>query len=145
MWEMIVWGAIFIGLIVVETITAQLVSIWFAVGTLAAFITSLFTNNLVAEISVFLAVSIILLLATRPLVKKISKGKAGATNADSLLGQTGIVTEAIDNLHDQGRIQLNGLSWSARSIDQEKIPASEKVTVVRIEGVTAWVQPIEVQ
>ncbi|MGI5958193.1 MAG: NfeD family protein [Massiliimalia sp.] len=145
MLEMIIWGIILVLLIVVETMTAQLVSIWFAVGALAAFITSLFTNNLTIEISVFLAVSIVLLLVTRPFINKIPKGKAAATNADSSIGQVGIVIEPIDNLRETGRIQLNGLTWNARSVQNETIPTSNKVTVVRIEGVTAWVEPVHVK
>lgn len=140
--ELIVWGALMIALILVETATAQLVSIWFAVGSLAAFIVSIFTDSVKIQITVFLSVSIILLAATRPIVKKFVRVKHQATNADAVITQQGIVTEAIDNLKNQGRILVNGLSWNARSSDNLPIQEGCKVSVVRIEGVTAFVRMI---
>ena len=80
---------------VVEGLTVQLVSIWFAIGAAVTAVAAAFTNlSLTGQFWLFLVVSAVLLAATRPLVKR---GKRVPTNADRLLGQIGIVQQAIDN------------------------------------------------
>lgn len=142
MLELFIWGALFVILILVESATAQLVSIWFAVGSLAAMITSVFTDFLWIQMLVFIIVSLILLLATRPFIKKL-RLRHEATNADSAVGQEGITIVEINNLMEEGRIKLQGLSWNARSETNQVIPIGTKVRVIRIEGVTAYVAPSE--
>lgn len=142
MFQLIFWGALFIGLIILESATAQMVSIWFAFGSLVSFIVSIFSDSFVVELIVFILVSIILLIFTRPFVKKYLPNAKAATNADMTLGQEGITTEEIDNLRNTGRVKVQGLSWNARSEDNEVIAADRKITVVRIEGVTAYVRPV---
>ena len=91
---------------------------------------------------VFIGVSFLLLLATRPFIQKL-RLRHDATNADSAVGQEGITIVQINNLMEEGRIKLQGLSWNARSENNEVIPVGAKVKVVRIEGVTAYVTPLE--
>ena len=142
MLELFIWGALFVILILVESATAQLVSIWFAAGSLAAMLVSVFTDSLWIQLLVFIGVSFLLLLATRPFIQKL-RLRHDATNADSAVGQEGITIVQINNLMEEGRIKLQGLSWNARSENNELIPVGAKVKVVRIEGVTAYVTPLE--
>ena len=142
MLELFIWGALFVILILVESATAQLVSIWFAAGSLAAMLVSVFTDSLWIQLLVFIGVSFLLLLATRPFIQKL-RLRHDATNADSAVGQEGITIVQINNLMEEGRIKLQGLSWNARSENNEVIPVGTKVKVVRIEGVTAYVTPLE--
>lgn len=142
MLELFIWGALFVILILVESATAQLVSIWFAAGSLAAMLVSVFTDSLWIQLLVFIGVSFLLLLATRPFIQKL-RLRHDATNADSAVGQEGITIVQINNLMEEGRIKLQGLSWNARSENNEVIPVGAKVKVVRIEGVTAYVMPLE--
>jgi membrane protein implicated in regulation of membrane protease activity len=142
MLELFIWGALFVILILVESATAQLVSIWFAAGSLAAMLVSVFTDSLWIQLLVFIGVSFLLLLATRPFIQKL-RLRHDATNADSAVGQEGITIVQINNLMEEGRIKLQGLSWNARSENNEVIPVGAKVKVVRIEGVTAYVTPLE--
>ena len=85
-----------------------------------------------------------LLLALRPLVKKYLTPKLTATNVDSVVGSTGLVTAAIDNVSATGQVKLGAMEWTARSTSGQPIPVGTLVKVDRIEGVKAFVSPAEV-
>ena len=137
----IIWLVALIVLAVLEGITVQLVSIWFAIGAAAACVTSLITDNIFIQIAVFIAVSAIVLAATRPLVKKFVSSRTVATNADRNIGRTAIVTERIDNLASTGSVKLDGVEWTARSLDDERtIGEGEQVVVREIRGVRLIVE-----
>lgn len=140
----LVWLAITIIAAVVEAAVPSLVSIWFVPGGIAAFIASLLHAELWLQIVLFLVVSCIALVATRPLVKKFHNRELVSTNADMAVGEVGVVTEKIENLTGEGRVNILGKSWSARSVDPEVvIQAGEKVVVEKIEGVKLIVRPFE--
>ncbi len=130
-----IWTALFIVLIIIEAMTAQLTTIWFAVGALASAIAAFFNGPVWLQWTLFLVVSVVLILSTRKLARGLLKAKPNATNADRAIGQNGIVTEEIDNLSAKGAVSLNGMFWTARSEDNTVIPAGETVTAVRIDGV----------
>ncbi len=132
---LIMWIVLLVAFIIAEAATAQLVTIWFAAGALAALIADVLHASVLVQWIVFVSVSAVALIATRPLVKKFKKVPYQATNADRIIGQTAIVTEDIDNLAAKGRVQAGGMSWSARSESGEKIQSGETVTVERIDGV----------
>ena len=67
-----------------------------------------------------------------------------ATNADSVIGKTAIVTESVDNIAAQGAVKVGGVVWTARSSTERPIPAGTQVRVDRIEGVKLYVTPAEV-
>ena len=131
----IVWAALIVAFGVLEGITAQLVSIWFVIGAIAALIAQLLGATLVIQIVVFIAVSIVALLITRPLVRKKLNTKAEKTNADRCIGQEAVVIEAIDNLAPSGQVKTDGKIWTARSATGEIIPKGTVVTVEKIDGV----------
>ena len=128
---------------VVEAATAGLVSIWFVAGSVAGLIAAIAGAGLLAQLVWFLAVSAAALALTRPLVKKISAGRAVPTNADRVLGQTARVTETIDNDRSTGAVYVDGKTWTARSVDGAVIPAESRVRVRRLEGVTLLVRALE--
>lgn len=131
-----VWLGIFVATVVLEIVTTQMVSIWFSIGALAAFITALVgVEQLWIQIIVFVIVSAIAVVVTRPLVKKMVNQKAEPTNADMVIGKAGIVTEKIDNLAPSGLVKVNGTVWTARSADNSVIEADEKVIIKEISGV----------
>lgn len=129
------WAVTFVILVIIEASTSQLVSIWFAVGSLAALISQLCGAKVWLQWLIFVAVSGIVVALTRPLVKKFSTPKIQATNADRCIGQTAVVTEEIDNIAAKGAVKVGGIIWTARSESGEKIPANETVTVIKIDGV----------
>lgn len=136
-----IWIGVAVLLAVVEMSTSQLVSIWFVLGAIVSAVTAIFTGNILVQVIVFVVVSAICLVATRPFIKKITKTKKVSTNADSLIGKTGIATIEINNISAQGQVNVNGQIWTARSKDGNVIPANEKVTVLEISGVKLIVSP----
>ena len=140
--DSILWLAALIILLVVEALTVTLVSLWFALGALAALLTSLFVDNIWVQFGVFLAVSMVTLLAIRPLARRYVTPKQVATNADQAVGAEGLVTQTIDNLNASGQVSVKGAVWTARTEDESVIPAGATVKVLRIEGVKLIVAPL---
>ena len=132
---MYVWIALILLFIVIEAITAQLVTIWSALGSVGALIAYFCGATTLVQWIVFVAVSTVSLVATRPLVKKYIKVKIQPTNADSSIGLEAVVSETIDNLRQEGAVKLRGLEWTARSENGEIIEKDEIVIVRAIEGV----------
>lgn len=133
--QIIFWAVALVVLLIVEGVTAQLVTIWFAAGSLAALIAAILKAPVLAQIVLFVVVSAVSLIATRPIVKKITSKKTESFNADKNIGKMAVVTEDIDNLNGTGAAKLDGLVWTARSSDGSKIEAGKSVVVEKIEGV----------
>ena len=140
-WAACIWLVLVIVLLAVEASTVTLVSLWFAAGALAAMTVSFF-GPIWLQIAVFLAVSVALLTALRPLARKYFTPKITKTNVDSVIGSTGLVTAPIDNLAAAGQVKLGGMVWTARSTDGNPIAEGTKVTVDRIEGVKVFVTTV---
>ena len=140
----IVWLVLMVVFLAAEASTVSMVSLWFAAGALIALLTALAGGPAWLQTPLFLAVSAGLLLALRPLVKKYLSPKLTATNVDSVVGSTGLVTAAIDNVSAVGQVKLGAMEWTARSTSGQPIPAGTLVKVDRIEGVKAFVSPAEV-
>lgn len=139
----IVWLVLLILFAVAEGITVGLSSIWFALGALVALLVSLVCSNLWLQAFVFVIVSLLTLCLIRPVATRYLQPKGHTpTNADRILGKVGIVTEPIDNLSAKGQIKVAGQVWTARSATDEPISAGVHVTVLRIEGVRVFVQPV---
>ena len=137
----IIWLVILIVLLVIEVITLGLSTIWFAGGALAAFIAALLGANVAVQVVLFLAVSILLLIFTRPVVMRMLNKHKTATNAESLIGEQAIVTQTINNLMGRGEVFINGLEWMARSQqDNDTIEKDTVVRILRIDGVKLIVE-----
>ncbi len=131
----IFWAVAIIVFGIAEAVTAQLVSIWFVAGSIAALIAGLCNAPIIVQVVLFLAVTIIALVITRPLVKKYITPKKEATNADKVIGQIGVVTEEINNINATGQVKVDGKIWTARSLENKIIPNGDEVIIDRIEGV----------
>ena len=140
----IVWLVLMVVFLAAEASTVSMVSLWFAAGALIALLTALAGGPAWLQTLLFLAVSAGLLLALRPLAKKYLSPKLTATNVDSVVGTTGLVTAAIDNVSAVGQVKLGAMEWTARSTSGQPIPAGTLVKVDRIEGVKAFVSHAEV-
>ena len=131
-----VWVVLMIAFLVIEGAAPGLVSIWFALGALAALISALLGAQVWLQAVWFVVISVVALVATRPLAKKYVNSRTQATNADMLIGQECIVTETIDKLHGTGAVSVAGKIWTARTDEPEAIIEKGSVAVVeRIEGV----------
>ena len=138
------WVGLLILFLVLEGSTVALVSLWFAVGSLAAIVAALLGASLGVQVGIFLAVSGVLLALLRPFLRKYIAPSIQKTNADSLVGRECPVTEDIQNLQSQGQVKVNGMVWSARSTDGQHIPKGTVVRIDRIEGVKLLVSPVPV-
>ena len=142
MWS-IIWLALFVVLIVFEAVTTGLFTIWFAGGALIALLVSLFLDMWVVQMVVFLIVSFLLLYFMRPVAMRKFNAKRLKTKVEDIAGREAKVTELIDNLNASGTAILNGLEWSARSVeDSVTIPVGERVLVREVRGVKLIVEPI---
>ena len=131
----IAWLILLAVLLLIEIITLGLTTIWFAGGALVAFIVSLFYDNLLLEIIIFLVISVLLLYFTRPYVIKYFNPKRIKTNYEGLVGKEALVIMAIDNIHGQGQVIVDGQEWTARSSDSSTIDVGARVIVQDISGV----------
>lgn len=137
----VIWGVLIVLFLIVEGVTAGLTSIWFAIGAVAGLIVSLCHGQLWLQIVLFIVVSVAALYLTRPLAKKYVNGRTHATNADRVLGETGYVTECIDNLTAAGAVHIGGKVWTARSASGSPIEKGTLVRAEKIEGVKLIVSP----
>ena len=135
------WLIAMVVLLIIEAVVPGLISIWFALGALAALISALFHAPVWLQIVWFVAVSVLTLILTRPLVKKYVNNRVTPTNADMVIGKDAVVTEGIDNLHAKGAVLLDGKTWTARMAQESvKSEPGETVRVLRIEGVKLIVE-----
>ena len=129
--------------VVIEIITMGLTTIWFAGGALVSAVMAALSLPLWSQIIAFALVSVILLVLTRPWALKYLNNRTVKTNVDSLIGQTGLVTEDIDNLNAKGQVKVKGQIWTARSVsDDVQLHKGEKVVIESISGVKVIVKPI---
>ena len=135
----IVWIGAIVIFGVVEAATVGLVSIWFVIGSVAGLIAAVLGAAIWLQVVVFFIVSIAALIATRPLVRKLSKKGEVATNADRVLGGMARVTETIDNTIPTGEVYIDGKTWTARSQSGAVIAPETLVKVIRLEGVKLYV------
>ena len=139
-----VWLGLVILFLIAEGATVSLVSLWFAAGAVVAMFAALLGAGIWLQTGLFLVVSGALLLMLRPIVRRYLVPKITATNVDSLVGATGLVTEAIDNVTASGQVKLGAMEWTARSTTGENIPQGSLIRVDRIEGVKVYVTPVNV-
>lgn len=142
--ERLYWLIAFVILLVIEIATLGLTTIWFAIGALAAFLVAYLGFGVALQVIIFLAVSIILLVLTRPIAMKYFNQERQKTNADSLIGKKAIVIEELRPLQGLGRVEVNGMEWSAKTDGADTIEAGEIVSITGIQGVKLIVEKEEV-
>lgn len=142
MWQiwLILAGIFFIG----EIATTGFLVFWFGVGALLAMVSSFFTTSIILQTVIFVISSTILILATKPFVKKFVDIKTTNTNAYSIIEKNALVIKEIDPIHSTGQIKVDGEVWSAESQNSEVIPKGSEVKVIAIEGVKAIVKPVKI-
>ncbi|MGN1412421.1 MAG: NfeD family protein [Oscillospiraceae bacterium] len=129
----IFWAIVLIVTVILEISTFQMVSIWFSVGSLIALISSLFVS-FPYQLTIFIVVSILMLILTRPLIKKHMKVNFKPTNHELNVGKIAIVTETINKAKQTGRVSLGGVEWTAITETFEPIEVGSQVVVLKVEG-----------
>ncbi len=142
MWQiwLIIAGLFFVA----EMITVGFLVFWLGVGALFAMIVSFFTSNLIAQTSVFVISSALLILITKPFVKKFVDVKPTKTNAFSIIGKKALVIKEINNINSTGQIKVNGEVWTAETEDDKVIPEGSEVEILEIKGVKVVVKELAV-
>lgn len=130
-----VWLAVLALAVFVEMSTMALVSVWCAAGALVAVFAAYFNAPLVAQLLLFIGVSIVTAAVVRPLAKKYADPYKVPTNADRLVGMEGRVTETVNNGYPTGAVYVDGKTWTARSEDGTVIPKGELVEIAGMEGI----------
>lgn len=139
----VIWAVLFVVFLIVEGATAGLTSIWFAAGALAALAAALIGLPVWLQIVLFIVISAVTIVLTRPVAKKYINRKTQPTNADRAIGDVATVTERIDNISGIGAVTLGGRIWTARSATGEIIEEGVRTKVRAIEGVKLIVEPQE--
>ena len=140
-----IWLIMAVVFLVLEAVTVTMVSLWFAGGCLAALLVAAVGGSWGFQVFIALAVSGLLLACLRPIARKHFTPKLTKTNVDAVIGTQGYVTADIDNMAATGTVKLGAMEWTARSVDGSPIPKGTLVKVDRIEGVKAFVFPVEVK
>ncbi|MBQ2287544.1 MAG: NfeD family protein [Lachnospiraceae bacterium] len=139
----IFWLVAFGVLLLVEILTLGLTTIWFAAGALAAFLMAALSLPLMVQIVVFLMVSALLLIFTRPVMTKHLNAKTTKTNAESLVGDKARVLIPVNNLKEEGQVMVNGMEWTARSTkDEVTFQKDEMVRIAGISGVKLIIEKL---
>lgn len=134
------WLALFLLTLILEIFTADLVSIWFSLAAIPSFIMALIDLHIAWQIASFILIAAVLLLLTRPVVKKYLKTNEIKTNVDAMVGMTVTVTKEI-RPNEVGRVVVRSLDWAA--ISKETITVGEKARVLDVEGNKLIVEKIE--
>ena len=134
--EPIMWLIVLAVCLVIEAITVGLTTIWFAGGALIAAIVSVLGASVQVQWILFLVVSLVLLIFTRPLAVRYMNKGVSKTNVNSLIGEKAVVIQPINNLAQTGQVRINDFEWMARtSSDEVTIPEQAVVTIEAVQGV----------
>lgn len=141
--QMIFWIVLFVILLIIEIATMGLTTVWFAGGSLIAFLAAYIGFGVIVQVILFLVVSIALLVLTRPVAMKFFNQKREKTNAESLIGQKAVVIEEVNTVLATGRAIVNGMEWSAKTEESDVIPVDTVVLIKGIQGVKLIVEKEE--
>ena len=137
----VVWLIAVAVFLIVEAIVPGLVSIWFAIGSLAALLAAMLHAKIWLQVVWFLLISVAALALTRPLAQKYVNSRTQPTNADRILGKECVVREPIDNVQGTGAVTVDGKVWTARmDTDEQTAAVGEIVVAQRIDGVKLIVE-----
>ncbi|WP_455683160.1 NfeD family protein [Thomasclavelia sp.] len=137
-----IWLGITIIAIIIEVITIDLVSIWFAAGSITALIANLLGISQTIQIALFIIITIICAIIVRPLAKKYMRGNIERTNFDRVIGKHGLITKTI-TADSKGEVKVMSTLWLASSIDNTTINEGEYCEILAVEGAHLVVKKIE--
>ena len=137
------WLFVAIAAAVLESMTCDLVAIWFVPGALSAMLLSIFVPSIGWQIAVFLILSVAVVVIAKTVFKKyMPKVRKNVMNTDALIGARAVVAEEINNLHGTGSVKVNGVVWTARAVDPNAtVEAGSVVNIKQIEGVKLICMP----
>ena len=126
-----------------EVLTSGFLIFWLGLGALIAMAVSFITDKIIIQTTVFLISSVILILATKPLVRKFANTETVKTNVSSIIGKKGLVTKDINSINSTGQVKIDGELWSAIGENDMEISKGTEVEVIEIKGVKVIVAPVK--
>ncbi|MBC7462094.1 MAG: NfeD family protein [Thermoleophilia bacterium] len=143
---LLVWIVIVALFAVTEIATTAFVAIYLALGAGGAAAIAAFGGGYGLQFGVFVLVGVLLMVLTRPFIKRKLETPDMPMNVDKVVGKTGIVTIAVDNDSNTGQIRVGTEFWTARrpeeTLEGGALAAGSRVRVISVAGVTARVEPI---
>lgn len=136
-----VWVAVTLICIVIESLTLSLTTIWFGISAFIMVFVAFTPMPFIAQFFMFVVIALLLLIFTRPVLKKRLNKKKIATNYERIIGQVAVVTKKITVL-DKGAIKVGGMEWTAAVREDVVLEEGCKCTIEEIAGVTAYVKKI---
>ena len=136
------WIFIAIVLGIIEVCTYSLTSIWGAISAILCAVSVSLGLNIKYSIYLFIISTAILLLFTRPVVKKYLVKNTVPTNADRVIGSEGIVTRDL-LLDNPGEVKVLGQFWTAVSENNTEIKEGTRIIVRSIDGAKVMVDITE--
>ena len=133
------WLIIVICLAILEMATVSLVSIWFVLSGILAMIASIFIDNVLIQMAIFVIFGVIFLILTKNAVKKMIP-KEAKTNLDRVIGMEGIVTEKITKTKP-GEVKVDGKKWTA--VANKTIPEGSTVKILEMNSTKLTVERME--
>ena len=139
--EPLYWLILLAIFLVIEIITLGLTTIWLAGGALVGFLAAVLHVPLPIQIVLFLVVSIVLIVFTRPVAERYFNNSREQTNVGGIIGREGKVIVTIDNFNQTGAVLIDGIEWTAQSDEEDVvIETGERIVVTRVEGVRVFVK-----
>ncbi|MDK2945179.1 MAG: hypothetical protein PWQ24_1894, partial [Mesotoga sp.] len=124
-----------------EILTPTFFSLWFSIGSFLAGLAAMFSLGLGWQVLIFASSSTFLVLLSRPIAKKLSKGDSPKKMyIDGMVGSLGRVTVEINPVMEKGMVRIEGEDWRATSANGEIIPVDTVVKIVRLEGTLVYVE-----
>lgn len=128
-----IWGIITAAALILEFVSAGLISIWFAAGSFITLLVTAIWGNMpiIWQCTIFVVSSCGLLLATRPLFKKFTK-KEVKMNTDALIGKQ----FKIGKQHNENAIyhKIADVEWRIVEDSEEELKEGDFVEIVKIKG-----------
>ena len=131
-----IWFWMAIIFTVIELETFGLISVWFVFGAIAAMVASIFISSVLIQAIIFIAISIVLMIALRSYaVTNFRNRTVRKNNIDELIElPCVVVTDVPEN--DHGEVKLQGKIWRCRSDSNATYKEGECPNILRIEGNT---------
>lgn len=135
------WLAVAVVALIFEAMSTDMTSIWFAISGVVTMVVSIFVHIVYVQVAIFLVLSILLLIFTRPLVRKYFKTNTSKTNIDSIIGRSAKVTIGF-NKDSRGEVTVEGKYWTAITDGNDEILVDDVVEILAVEGVKLIVKKI---
>ena len=133
------WGALLLFAIILEIATTSLISIWFIPGIVIAMILSCFNVSFAIQCIVFLIISVLCLILTKPIAKKLKNSKIDCeTDLEKMIGTKHLVLKESLNEFETGMVRIKDIEWSILSSDNQPLYVNDIVVVEKIEGNTLY-------